>query len=65
MIISNFNEHRAASYHPSDTIVVDESISRWYGLGGDWINTGLPHYVALDRKPENGCEIQDSADGKT
>jgi hypothetical protein len=32
-------------------------MSRWYGQGGDWINAGLPHYVAIDRKPENGCEI--------
>ncbi len=31
---------------------------RWYGIGGDWINEGLPMYVAIDRKPENGLEIQ-------
>ena len=42
---------------------MDESISRWYDQGGDWINFGLPHYVAIDRKPENGCEIQDSCCG--
>jgi hypothetical protein len=33
-------------------------MSQWYGKGGDWINTGLPHYIAIKRKPENGCEIQ-------
>ena len=44
-------------------ICVDESISRWYGQGGGWINAGLPHYVAIDRKPKNGCEIQDSCCG--
>jgi Transposase IS4 len=38
---------------------------RWYGTGGDWINKGLPHYVAIDRKPENSCEIQNAACGKT
>jgi Transposase IS4 len=38
---------------------------QWYGMGGDWINKGLPHYVAIDRKPENGCEIQNAACGKT
>jgi Transposase IS4 len=27
-------------------------------MGGDWINDGLPHFVAIDRKPEKGCEIQ-------
>ena len=37
---------------------MDESIRRQYDQGGDWINFGLPHYVAIDRKPENCCEIQ-------
>ena len=63
--IERFNDHRAARLHPSDTITVDESISRWYGLGGNWIDIGLPMYVAMDRKPENGGEIQDSCDGAT
>ena len=27
---------------------VDESISRWYGQGGDWITIGLPMYVTID-----------------
>lgn len=61
--VMNFNEHRAANFIPGSTICVDESISRWYGLGGSWINIGLPHYVAIDRKPESGCEIQNSACG--
>ena len=42
---------------------MDESISRWYGLGGSWINLGLPHCVAMDRKPEHGCGIQNACDG--
>jgi hypothetical protein len=33
---------------------------QWYGTGGDWINEGLPHYVVIDCKPENGCEIQNA-----
>jgi Transposase IS4 len=37
----------------------------WYATGGDWINEGLPHYVAIDHKPENGCEIQNATCGKT
>jgi hypothetical protein len=61
--VDRFNEHRASRFVPSGTICVDESISRWYGLGGYWINMGLPQYVAIDRKPENGCEIQNAADG--
>lgn len=63
--VSNFNSHRATKYYPSDRICVDESISRWYGLGGSWIDIGLPTYVAMDRKPENGCEIQNCCDGKS
>ena len=36
----------------SEMISVDESISRWYGQGGGWINVGLSHYMAIGRKPE-------------
>ena len=38
-------------------------MSQWYGQGRHWINHGLPMYVAIDRKPENGCEIQNAACG--
>ena len=38
-------------------------MSRWYGQGSHWINHGLPMYVAIDRKPENACEIQNAACG--
>ena len=41
----------------------DESIAHWYGLGGFWINIGLPQYIAQDQKPEDGCEIQNCACG--
>ena len=63
--VKNFNEHRAQNFFPSDEICVDESMSRWYGQGGHWINHGLPMYVAIDRKPENGCEIQNAACGRS
>jgi len=63
--LDRINEHRVNYFHPSDLICVDESISRWYGLGGSWINKGLPMYVAIDRKPEDGAEIQDSCCGKS
>ena len=36
---------------------------RWYGIGGHYINAGLPQYIAIDRKPENDCEIPNAADG--
>jgi hypothetical protein len=40
-------------------------MSRWYGNGGYWIQLGLPQYIAIDRKPENGCEIQNSGCGQS
>ena len=61
--IKNFNEHRAQKFSPLDEICVNMSMSRWYGQGGHWINHGLPMYVAINRKPENGCEIQNAACG--
>jgi len=63
--IDRFNAHRVSCFHPSDIICVDESISRWHGLGGSWINKGLPMCVAIDRKPEDGAEIQDCFCGKS
>ena len=59
--VHNFNDHRSTNFKPGTKIFVDESISRWYGQGGDWINKGLPMYVAIDRKPEQGCEIQNAS----
>ena len=63
--VKHFNDHRKKYFMPCFVICVDESISRWYGLGGHWINMGLPMYVAIDRKPEDGCEIQNACCGKS
>jgi hypothetical protein len=63
--VNNFNDYREANFSPSDLICADESMSRWYGQGGYWINHGLPQYIAIDRKPEFGCEIQNSACGRS
>ena len=63
--IEDFNDYRSSNYFSSDRICVDESISRWYGLGGHWINIGLTNYVAIDRKPESVYEIQDACDGRS
>ena len=61
--VTNFNDHRKNFFNPSKLICVDENMSRWYGHGGHWINHGLPQYIAIDRMPENGCEIQNAACG--
>lgn len=57
------NDHREEHVSPSTTICVDESISKWYGLGGSWLDVGLPFYVSLERKPESGGELHTSACG--
>ena len=37
-------------------------IGIWYGVGGEWINKGIPYYVAMERKPDNCIEVQNVAD---
>ena len=64
-IVTHFNEYRIQLFSPLDLICADESISRWYGQGSHWINSGLPIHVSIDRKPENGAEIQNSACGRS
>jgi len=63
--VSNINLHRSARVTPSDRICVDESMSKWYGQGGHWILKGLAMYVAMDRKYENRCELQNAVCGRS
>ena len=63
--VKAFNLHRRENFISGTFICTDESISRLCGGGGYWINEGLPCYMAIDRKPENGCEIQNSACGES
>ena len=63
--VDRFNEHRSTWFIPSKRICVDESMSEWYGLGGNWISMGLPVYVAIERKPVYGCEIQNACCGRS
>lgn len=48
--VTDFNCHRRANFRPSEIICIDESMCRWYGIGGDWINDGLPQYITMERK---------------
>ena len=59
--VSNFHDHQARTFVPSDFTCV--SMSKWYGEGGHWINIGLPNYIVMGKKPANGSEIQNSEDG--
>ena len=56
--VKNSNDHCETMFIPSSRIYVDEYISRWYGLGGNWINIGLPMYIAIERKPENRLHLE-------
>ena len=38
-------------------------MSIWYSIGGHCINSSFLQYIAIDRNPENCCEIQNAADG--
>ena len=42
---------------PSEDIFLYMYIQRWYGAGGNWINTGLPIYLSINRKLEKICWI--------
>jgi Transposase IS4 len=39
-LVRRFNEHRLQTFSPSDVACVDESMSKWCGAGGLWINEG-------------------------
>jgi hypothetical protein len=62
--VTSIHSHRSAHFSPSELVCV-ESIARWYGQGGHWIEHGLQLYVAIDCKPKTGCEIQISACGRS
>ena len=55
--VQRFNDYCAEIFIPSEIIYIDESLSRWYAQGGDCTNAELSHYVIINRKPENGCEM--------
>jgi hypothetical protein len=44
-----FNKRRLQTSSPSDFVCLDESMSKWYGAGGHWINEGLPVCVGCYR----------------
>jgi Transposase IS4 len=57
-IVSAVNTHRRTMITSSELISVDKSIASCYGQGVHWIDMGLPHCAAINRKPENGCDVQ-------
>ena len=60
-IITNFNQYCKECFSPYNLICSDDSISRWYGQGGHWVNMCLPMYVATEKNLENGDDIRNAA----
>ncbi|KAL3815427.1 hypothetical protein ACHAXA_009172 [Cyclostephanos tholiformis] len=60
--VDNINKYRARTFVPGGHLEADESMIRWYGVGGSFVDAGIPHYAAIKRKPDNGAEIQNLAD---
>jgi hypothetical protein len=59
--INNINKYRSRMFDPDDHLEANETVIRWYGIGGTFINAGLPMYLALECKPNNSSEIQNLA----
>ena len=62
--IAAINDWKARKFYPGSIICVDESIIRWYRIGGDYLPIGLPHFVVIHTKPDKGVEVQTSACSK-
>ena len=60
-----FNNHREEIFTPSTTTFVDESISYCYGIGVEWIRSGLSMYVEIYCNPKSGLEIQCASSSKS
>jgi hypothetical protein len=55
--VANYNKYRQRTFVPGGHLEADETVVRWYGKGGAFVDAGLPMNLALERKPDNGGEI--------
>jgi hypothetical protein len=60
--VTNFNAHRTLAFYLGVELEANKSMIPWYGHDGNHINIGLPHYIAMDCKLDNGGKIQHLAD---
>ena len=60
--VANYNNYRQRTFVPGGHLEADKTVVRWYGKGGAFVDAGLPMYLALECKPDNGGEIQNLAD---
>ena len=60
--VANINKYRQRTFVPGGRLEADETVVRWYGKGGAFVDAGLLMYLALERKLNNGGKIQNLAD---
>lgn len=53
--VTDINDHRGMFFTPTELLCVEESLSRWYGLGGEYAGVGLP-------TPETGKRLRDQVE---
>lgn len=63
--VNSINAYHQKHFNPSLNLTVNESILHWYGFGGDWIKEKSSMYIAIGRKLQNECEIQNVYNGKS
>jgi hypothetical protein len=64
--VDAFNYTRSKCITPGRCITVDEVMSMWLGLDGDYAVEGLPHVTKIQRKPRGiGAELKAAADGQS
>jgi len=61
---SNVSADQEAHVTTGETICVDASMTKRYGLGLSWSSIGLRMIFAIHHLPENSCEIQNVASGR-
>ncbi len=46
--VANISKHRQRTFVPGGHLEADETVVRWYGKRGTFVNAGLPMYLALE-----------------
>lgn len=65
-LVEEFNLTMPKAFKPGKFIVVDEIMSAWKGLSGQYALDGIPHQQKIKRKPEGvGAEMKAASCGVT
>lgn len=65
-MVDAVNDSIRRAVTPGPYLTVDEMMSFWYGLEGEYLIGGIPHATKIPRKPRSvGCELKCVADGLT